>query len=828
MKYPLLFFILSFWFTNLLNAQIEASGSVIDSSTSEILPFVNIIAKPNNEGTTTDHTGNFKFIVPNNTTELQFSYLGYKTYSYKLQKNTKDIHILMSSTDIKVQEAVVKVKRKKRNIVKDTIAMSLQRLVVENKEKNRPKSFNSYQYNEHSKLEVSYYKPSPKFTKRKIFKPFRVIYDYIDTTESGAPYLPLLLQEKYSSVYYQSEPKKKKTIIKGQYLSGIDNLSVSQIVDDVFKPIDLYDNIIIAGGKSFLSPFSKTGLGTYRYYIKDTLKVEDHTVYEIMFTPKSKESIAFNGFAYIDSASYAIQFIHLGVPKQTNVNFVGDLSIEQEFKEIEKRKWIKENEQMRVAINVLGKKNSRSLLLHQKTFRDDIIVNQDIPETFFNGEALEISDSIQSRDKNWWLTHRIDSLSPQEAGVSVMIDSVKRTRAYKNYNWLFRVFSTGYLKTGPVEFGKFYQFISWNNIEGIRPKMGLRTNSLLSERIQLNAYLAYGTKDKVFKPYFNTRIFLPRKNNNWHLLELTYQKDFTFLGQDFQEQQFSPDNIFLALIRTSPLSKIILTERLNINYERQWFQGYTTRVSFGPSTYFAIKDVFEFNRTNPDGTKTSYDKFGITELRIDQHFGFGQKFIENNFNRFEGYSFYPVFDLKYRLGIKNFAGGDFNYHRLEGVYKHRLSSKIGYTSIYVAGGKIFGKLPYPLLFIPVGNPNIYINPNAFQLMREFEYVADAYVQARIEHHFDGFLLNKIPLINKLKLRTSFYGAIYAGNITKTNQHFIDLPEGTKPSDNFFAEVGFSIENILNIGKVMFVWRLTQRDQPNIQKFGVKFQLSPKL
>jgi hypothetical protein len=188
----------------------------------------------------------------------------------------------------------------------------------------------------------------------------------------------------------------------------------------------------------------------------------------------------------------------------------------------------------------------------------------------------------------------------------------------------------------------------------------------------------------------------------------------------------------------------------------------------------------------------------------------------------------PIIDLNYKLGLKNIAGGEFAYHKLEMILRQRLSSKIGYTYYRLMAGKIFGDIPYPLMFIPVGNENVYFNGEAYQLMNAFEFAADEYAAFWLEHHFDGAIFNRIPLVRKLNLRSLVSAKALIGNAKDSNLDFIALPDGMRVPENWYVEVGFGIENILQLLRVDFYWRATQRDVPDIQKFGIKISIGPKL
>lgn len=248
----------------------------------------------------------------------------------------------------------------------------------------------------------------------------------------------------------------------------------------------------------------------------------------------------------------------------------------------------------------------------------------------------------------------------------------------------------------------------------------------------------------------------------------------------------------------------------------------------GVNTFYAVKDVFDFQHINADGSIENYDKFNTTEIGLDQRFMFDLNYFENAYYRFEMIANKPIIDVSYKVGLKNIAGGDFAYHKLELTLQQRLSTKLGYTYYQISGGKIFGDIPYPMMFIPVGNQNFYFNGDAYQLMRNFEFAADEYAAFWLEHHFDGLIFNRIPLIRKLNIRSLVSAKAIIGNAKQSNLDLIALPDGMRVPENWYIEAGFGIENILQLLRVDFYWRVTQRDVPDIQTFGVKISVGPKL
>ncbi len=114
------------------------------------------------------------------------------------------------------------------------------------------------------------------------------------------------------------------------------------------------------------------------------------------------------------------------------------------------------------------------------------------------------------------------------------------------------------------------------------------------------------------------------------------------------------------------------------------------------------------------------------------------------------------------------------------------------------------------------------------MLREFEFVTDQYMSLWIEHHFDGFFLNKIPIINKLRLREVIYFRGLWGSYSASNSALIPAAgfDLRSPSKIPYMEASFGIENIVNMFRVDFMWRLTYRNTPGTPNFMVKIGFTP--
>jgi len=150
------------------------------------------------------------------------------------------------------------------------------------------------------------------------------------------------------------------------------------------------------------------------------------------------------------------------------------------------------------------------------------------------------------------------------------------------------------------------------------------------------------------------------------------------------------------------------------------------------------------------------------------------------------------------------------------------AGKAGYFHYLIAGGKTFGTVPFPFLDVPYGNQLLLNDDRAFNLMQFMEYGADQYIELNLQHHFEGMIMNRIPLIKKLKWRSFVFAKGFFGSLSAQNSQSVHLfPKGMTAFPGQYYEVGFGFENIFKFARMDFTWRLTDLNKPNTYFFIVK-------
>jgi hypothetical protein len=279
-------------------------------------------------------------------------------------------------------------------------------------------------------------------------------------------------------------------------------------------------------------------------------------------------------------------------------------------------------------------------------------------------------------------------------------------------------------------------------------------------------------------------------------------------------------------LRRHSFADLVYIRDFNLSYTRDWVPNFSTNITFNNKTYKTIPGRIEFHKTLNDSTVLTYDHFRIFSPRLSFSATPGAKFLQTERQKKYIKGKLPRITVTYSFSLKGFLKSDFNFHKLEMVIEERLPTPIGYTKMIATGTKLFGLAPYPLLLIHPGNQSLLQEYRRFNMMNEAEFIADQQFTFMMEHHFNGFFFNKIPLWKKLQLREVFIWKMAVSSLDRSKVDFIDLPENLAGLNGFYSEIGFGIENILKVMRVDFMWRLTQLDKPEVKKFRVLINFQP--
>ncbi len=810
------------------------NGVVIDEQSNEPLSFVYAYFTGSKNITVTDNQGIFKLKSQDTISSVVVSLVGYHTQVIKINTGENQfIEVRLKRATINLEKVVV-TKKQKRYRNRENPAVEIIEKVIENKPRNRIQNINFLEYEKYEKILFSITKVDDELKKSSLLKPFKYFFENIDSTDiPGVKLLPVYLKEDLSDYYYRKEPHKIVEIIKAEKLIHFDEFitrkSLTNSINYLYQDVDIYNNNITLFSNQFLSPIAILAPAFYKYYINDTVIIDSVICINLVFFPRNKSDLLFQGNMYVTMDSlFAIKKIKMKMNKEINLNWVTNVSIDQEF-EKNKAGWIMNRDKIIADFDI--SKESMGLVGQKTVLYKNIKTGNIRNDSIYELGSFTLQEA-NSRNDSYWAKTRHLSLNSSERNVYLIMDSLRRMPEFKRDLEIISILSSGFKNVKYFEVGPLGTFYSYNPVEGSRFRLGGRTTTTFSKKIYFDLYAVYGLKDQKYKYSFNTTYsFTQRSIRDFPVksISATIQNEIRIPGQELLYVQ--EDNILLSIKRGTNdkmyYNKIYRIDHLN-EFENNF--SYNLAYEYGVKTpagnlFFNTADSTQNNRMND--LKTS--QFSIN-LRYAPH----EKFFQTSMYRAYFANKYPVFQLKCSKSF-SYLGSDYDFLSLQSTISKRVYlSVLGYTDASIEAGKVIGHLPYLLLDIHRANQSYSYQPQSYNLMNFMEFVSDQYFAFNIDHNFNGFFFNKIPLLKKIKLREVVTLKVLYGSLSKTNNpdfnsdllRFPTDAAGTPLTYSFqkmpYIELGFGISNIFKGLRIDFIERLTYRNHPNISKSGIRF------
>lgn len=800
----------------------RVSGTVTDASSGEPLPFVNVGFIDSRVSANSDFDGHYVLDTYFATDSIKAVSVGYQPFTAKVKRDAaQTIDIRLQPATEKLPDVVV--------TYAGNPAFPILRRVIANKPVNNREKLAAYQYESYNKVEFDLNNITEEFKKKKLFKDFAFIFNYVDTA-GGKPFLPIFMTETMSEVYYRQAPKVKRELIHGSKVSGVENPSIAQFMGDMYQNVNIYHNFIVIFGKNFVSPIADGGRGFYEYHLLDSNWVGHNWCYKISFSPKREQELAFAGSMWVNDTSYAVKSIEATIDKGANLNFVQGFQVKQEYSEVVPEVWMLTKDQLLVDLNVItGKDKVREHPVQgfygrrTATYRN-FVINKPMPPDFYKGaDAVVMDIDPLSYGAAYWEENRHENLTPQEVGIYHMVDTMKTIPKFRTYVDIVNAVVTGYYTKGKFDIGPYFSMYSFNPIEGNRFRIGGRTSSNFNKRKELNGYLAYGTRDGRFKFGVGGRAFVSKASRQ--IVSVGYKLDVEQLGESVNA--FRQDNILSSVFRRTPNTKLTLVEESRASYQREWFTGFDNTLLL---RYRTLRPLGELEYLQPAASgepPTMISSIHTAEVALNTRFAFREKYISGDFKRVSLGTKYPTLELHLAMGVPKLAISEYGYRKMVAhVYQRIQMGVLGWTRVNAEAGRIWGNLPYPLLILHSGNETFYYDDLAFNTMNYFEFISDRYAQLFVEHHFEGLFFNRIPLLRRLKWREVVVGKAVAGSLdlARTQQEMLLLPGMYTLDRGPYVEVAAGVENIFKLLRVDAVWRLRYNDHPHTNLFALRLKL----
>lgn len=828
---PLSFFCFSFFAIG----QTKVSGRVYDTYAQPVA-FANILFKNSTEGTITSDDGTFSLESNENYETLIVSYMGFKTKEIKILLNgVKNLKIILEEEGVSLGEIVVINKPKKALSKKENPAYKILKKIWANKTINNFKAPNAYQYKKYTTTELSLSNLDQEFLKQTLKKDYDSVIKIIKQDKDQKNFkLPIYWQEKLHAVYGSNILKKERVDIEAEREFGVNDKGFGlERIGKAFSEIDIYKNTISIFDKSFVSPISSDGYSVYHYVLSDSIVDKNNISYTIHFFPKKEGDLAMEGKFVVTNKSYAITDINMRINNKINLNFIHNLYIEKKYALINKSHYLPISDSYECEFSIVAKKDKEKRLgLKKEISFFDYVLDAQKETTFYNRDVTQYKPNQFKKEENYWDKHIPKNINV--IGTKRIITDLKSNKRIKHITGIINTVSSGYINIfDQIQLGSLWTTFAINDIEGLRLRAGFRNFSSADDRFRTNTYIAYGTKDKNVKYGAEVKYLLTYKPRI--IVGASYMNDYEQIGSRFlQEIDLLPYNFGnISLFargenytlshtkRSSFVTDLAITKNLHIGVS-----GVHQNINTIMPNMFTIsyKDILNNIQTSVKDFNTNISVIYSPKRNV---FGYG---VEQKY----GKNLYAKTILKYGRGIKGIGGSNFNYDKLQ--FSHNQPFKIGKYGILKTNlelGKTFGTLPLPLLSPVVANQTYSLVSNTFSLLDYYDFVTDTYAAGHFEHHFEGFIINRIPLLKKTKLRLlSFFNGIY-GDLSAKNYAINASTINYNTPKKVYYEYGFGFENIgygnIRPLRIDFIWRSNFNDINGTKtpKFGVRININPK-
>ena len=832
------------------------TGTVTDEKTGAALPFVNVFYD-GGHGVQTDSAGHYS--LPKKNGKLYFSLIGYVSKSFVIKEATR-LDVALSVDNIELGVAVVKSKKTKYSR-KNNPAVIMMQKVIAAKKKSDLSVHPYYSYNKYQKLTFALNEISDKVFEEGGLKKVPFLKEHVEVCpETGKKILPISVDETVTQLIYRKNPKSEKQIILGQRSNGINDLLstgdiLTTLIKDCFTDVDIYDDEVRLLQYPFHSPIStRSAISFYRYFIEDTVMIGKDKCFELSFTPNNPQDFGFSGTLYIMAdSSYRVRKIEMGIPRHSDVNYVDNMMITQEFAQLPSGEQVLITDEMLVQLKIA--KFIQRFQVKRLTEYSDYSLEPIPDKKFkFNG-VVKKEPYAMMQDNDFWKNYRAEDLTKSESSMDALVKRLSNIKGFKAILFVGKAFIENFVETSvspehpsKVDIGPINTMITQNFVDGLRLRASAQTTANLNPHWFLKGYVAYGFKDERWKGMgevtysFNKKAYLPREfpvNN----LTFTYSNDVMSPSDKFMPTD--KDNVFTSF-KWDKVDHMMYYENYRLFYDREWNNGLRFTTFFRRSKNTPTASLFyqPLNGTNvPDASGQNITNFVTSEFNVGVGYQPGATWINTKQRRIAANNDAPIFALNHTVGIKNLFGGQYNYNYTEAeIYKRFWVGSWGKIDNDIRAGVQWNKVPFPLLIMPAANLSYIMEDNTFNLINNMEFLNDRFVSYMVSWDINGKILNRIPLIKKLKWREYIGCNVLWGMLSDKNNPYCNPNDknlfyfpGRFNSDGSYTAISHvmdkkvpyveaivGIHNIFKLLHIEYVRRLTYIDRPGTSKWGIRF------
>jgi hypothetical protein len=767
-------------------------GQVFSAEDGLGIENANVWFSGTNIGTTTNEEGYFFLQSLTPQKSVTCSFLGFKTRIVKLDQNKRDQMIeIVLKQEINILDEIIATPSK--SDIKDILKKFQQ-----NKDINNPKNISGFSAENKTITKLHLSNIQKKWLQKKIFAELQ---KGILTENDSNLILPLIFEQNTAKEIYGETTETVPVSTQKNVVECIGKEQLPMILDAYIADVNFYDNNLKLFGKSFVSPASKYGGIYYEYWVVDTMVIDDlTTIYEIRFRPKNRKNLTFDGKFWLEGKNYAITRIEAALPASANLNFVNQLNFSQEFVKIDTAKYFYSSKNQDVSFNYLfpfaRDKNYIAAILNRNTQYTNI-------QLFGNSATLKANQNTTE-------------ISDENRQYLSAIDSINHSKIQRVAYTLLDIFMNGYIHCGKVDFGQVWNFVRVNSLEGFRPTFSIRTSEKFNPNFTLGGYIGYGLRDKKMK--YGTNFQYVAGKHQQHCFGVFYNNEVYRVGYsdaDLLNENIAEasENIFTSFSFGNQYNYLLQEQNLSVRY---LFDNKGFRVMFKPEYKEFYPNYFvDFTKNG-----NQLDKIPLFSATLSFRVSFKEKVIKNFFKNYYFPSFLPVINLRIQGGSYKIDNNAEPFLKLNFTIKQNISLPLGKFNYAFEAGKVFGKMPYFLLYSPLAMQGLWYNSYKFALINQSEFLTDAYVSANLRYYSNGLIFNNIPLINQLNLRETFFINMAWGTVNQKHSQVLDM-QNYNSLQTPYIEAGAGITNIFRIFAVESFWRLTNRTDKLLDNWGIR-------
>ena len=673
--------------------------------------------------------------------------------------------------------------------------------------------------------------------------------------QTGKFILPFNYSETVTQHLYRRNPQLERNYVLGTNSEGITDLipigdNINQVLTSVFTDVNIYDDQLMLFERKFTSPLSsRAAISFFQFFIEDTVKVDGHEAIQLNFVPQNPQDFGFSGRIWIlHDGTYRVYKCILNLPLRSSVNWVNNLVIEQKFTDLPNGQRVLQTDDLFAELGIL--KKHRQLVLHRSTNYTQISTDS-IPDIYFLPKDKRREGTYEIKDSAFWASHRVDTLSWGESGMKGMSDRMHEVTDNNFWMYLARSIIVNNFETSSgvnrsrFDIGPIMSMVSKNFIDGWRFRLGGQTTANLMPHLFFKGYAAYGVGSRRWYGMGEVEYSFLRKKYSpiefpRNSITLQWQSDVFSPGDLMWQNGRDKDNAWTSFKWTSVE---------HMMFQRQWLARYEVETN----DHLGIKLQFKHSRITPCGalfyqrldsphpayTTTADDVHHLrtSEITLSLRWAPGEEIINSRHRRQYVNHNNPVFALSHTFGIKGLFGSDYRYNTTElTAYERIWLNSYGRIDLNFRGAIAWNKAPFPLLLMPVANNSYIITRDMFYMIQNLEFVNDRYASLQVQWDLSGKLLNRIPLLKKLKLREVIGFKMLYGHLSDKNNP--DLNPGDHDlfympslhgqsivhtmSHTPYMEFSVGLHNILKCIRIDYVRRLNYLNYPGVKKHGVRF------